>query len=176
MLGDGPQHGYQIIRQLRDRFQGRYTPSAGSIYPRLRQLQEEGLIEAREEQDRVVYHLTERGRATVREQADEIQRMDTEIGRMAHEMAADLKSDVRESARNLRQELRDQARGLRQRESAASPYGAELRQQLERLTREWGSVIPPGIPPSQVRAALDETLAMAREHLREALRGPRRPR
>ncbi|MGH7610865.1 MAG: PadR family transcriptional regulator [Candidatus Dormibacteria bacterium] len=176
MLGEGPRHGYQIIRELRDRFQGSYTPSAGSIYPRLRQLQEEGLIAAHQEQGRVVYRITDSGRAALQAQAEELQRMDTEIGRMAHEMVDELKADVRESARHLRQELRDQSERLRRAPGGPpTAYGPELRRRLERLSQEWGRVIPEGLPKGEVLQALEETLEMAKEHLREALGHPHKP-
>ena len=42
LLADGPKHGYELIRLLADRFQGRYAPSAGTIYPRLQRLEAEG--------------------------------------------------------------------------------------------------------------------------------------
>ncbi len=44
LLAEAPQHGYGIIQSLTDRTGGTYTPSAGTIYPRLAKLEEEGLV------------------------------------------------------------------------------------------------------------------------------------
>lgn len=38
LLKEGPKHGYDIIQALTDRFGGTYSPSAGSVYPRLAKL------------------------------------------------------------------------------------------------------------------------------------------
>lgn len=39
LLADSPRHGYEVIRLLEERFQGRYAPSAGTVYPRLAKLE-----------------------------------------------------------------------------------------------------------------------------------------
>jgi DNA-binding PadR family transcriptional regulator len=41
---DGPANGYQLIQGLSARTDGMWTPSPGSVYPTLSQLQDEGLI------------------------------------------------------------------------------------------------------------------------------------
>ena len=41
---DPGMHGYELIQALGDRFGGTYSPSAGTIYPRLAKLEEEGLV------------------------------------------------------------------------------------------------------------------------------------
>ncbi|MHB1912870.1 MAG: PadR family transcriptional regulator, partial [Acidimicrobiales bacterium] len=35
LLDESPRHGYDLIRLIEDRFLGMYTPSAGTVYPRL---------------------------------------------------------------------------------------------------------------------------------------------
>ncbi|WP_449373430.1 PadR family transcriptional regulator [Arthrobacter psychrolactophilus] len=62
VLEEGPRHGYEIIRALSDRFGGTYSPSAGTVYPRLSKLQEEGLLETTLDGRRTVYSLTDAGR------------------------------------------------------------------------------------------------------------------
>jgi hypothetical protein len=44
LLEAGPKHGYELIKALSERFGGTYSPSAGTIYPRLGKLEEEGLV------------------------------------------------------------------------------------------------------------------------------------
>jgi DNA-binding PadR family transcriptional regulator len=38
LLESGPKHGYELIKALSERFGGTYSPSAGTIYPRLGKL------------------------------------------------------------------------------------------------------------------------------------------
>ena len=44
LLAEGPKHGYELIRLLENRFLGLYAPSAGTIYPRLARLENEGQV------------------------------------------------------------------------------------------------------------------------------------
>jgi DNA-binding PadR family transcriptional regulator len=65
VLADESMHGYQLMQAIADRTGGRWHPSAGSIYPNLQQLEDEGLISGRDQDGRRVYALTDAGRATV---------------------------------------------------------------------------------------------------------------
>lgn len=71
VLAEQPMHGYQIIQELGQRSGGLWRPSAGSIYPTLQLLADEGLIESTETAGKKVFSLTEAGRAAVEELADE---------------------------------------------------------------------------------------------------------
>lgn len=72
LLAEQPLHGYQIIQLIDERSGGLWRPSAGSIYPALQQLEDEGLVRAEPEDGRRVYHLTEAGRAYVEERRAEL--------------------------------------------------------------------------------------------------------
>lgn len=61
LLESGPKHGYELIRALKERFGGTYSPSAGTIYPRLAKLEEEGLVATRTEGRRTYYSVTPAG-------------------------------------------------------------------------------------------------------------------
>ncbi len=62
VLHSTPMHGYQIMRVLEARTGGRWRPSAGTIYPTLQQLEDEGLVHAEVVDGRKVYNLTDAGR------------------------------------------------------------------------------------------------------------------
>ena len=66
LLAEQPMHGYQIIREIEERSGGSWKPSAGSVYPTLQLLADEGLISAEESNGRKTYALTEAGRARSR--------------------------------------------------------------------------------------------------------------
>lgn len=70
LLALQPMHGYQIIQQIEERSGGSWKPSAGSVYPTLQLLADEGLISAEEAQGRKTYSLTEAGRAVAEESGD----------------------------------------------------------------------------------------------------------
>ncbi len=54
-------HGYEMMQELEQRSGGAWRPSAGSIYPTLQQLEDEGLVRSEEIGDRRRYTLTEAG-------------------------------------------------------------------------------------------------------------------
>lgn len=71
VLAEQPMHGYQIIQELSQRSGGLWRPSAGSIYPTLQMLADEGLIVATETAGKKVFSLTEDGKAAVVDLAEE---------------------------------------------------------------------------------------------------------
>jgi len=74
LLAEGqPWNGYQIIQEISERTEGVWRPSAGSVYPALQQLEDEGLISPAAGEDRKRnYTLTDEGRAYVQAHADEL--------------------------------------------------------------------------------------------------------
>ncbi|MFP7760199.1 PadR family transcriptional regulator [Marisediminicola sp. LYQ134] len=62
LLAEKPMHGYQIIHEIEERSGGSWKPSAGSVYPTLQLLADEGLVSAEESNGRKVYSLTTEGR------------------------------------------------------------------------------------------------------------------
>lgn len=62
---DRPMHGYEMIRELEERSGGAWRPSAGSIYPTLQLLEDEGLVTSTEEDGKRLYSLTDAGREHV---------------------------------------------------------------------------------------------------------------
>jgi DNA-binding PadR family transcriptional regulator len=76
LMAEGEQawNGYQFIQTIADRTDGLWRPSAGSVYPALQQLEDEGLIETATGQDdrRRMYTLTDTGRQYVADHAAEI--------------------------------------------------------------------------------------------------------
>jgi DNA-binding PadR family transcriptional regulator len=55
-------HGYEMIQELEERTGGAWSPSAGSIYPTLQLLDDEGLIEGTEADGKRRFVLTDSGR------------------------------------------------------------------------------------------------------------------
>jgi DNA-binding PadR family transcriptional regulator len=60
-------HGYELIQQIADKTGGVWTPSPGSIYPALQQLEDEGLLAFERVEGRKTATLTDEGRAYVAE-------------------------------------------------------------------------------------------------------------
>jgi DNA-binding PadR family transcriptional regulator len=71
LLDDRSMHGYEMITELEERTGGRWRPSAGSIYPTLQLLEDEGLVSSEELDGRKVYSLTDSGREAAPERTGE---------------------------------------------------------------------------------------------------------
>ena len=61
LLAERPMHGYEMIQELEERTGGAWSPSAGSIYPTLQLLEDEGLIEGTEDRGQAPLHAHRAG-------------------------------------------------------------------------------------------------------------------
>ena len=105
LLTEGPRHGYDIMRDLEQRFSGMYSPSAGTVYPRLAKLEEEGLVERTDEGRKASYRLTDAGREEARLRASEIADLETSLDDSAARMAEEMRTRVLAGAADLRNEI-----------------------------------------------------------------------
>ncbi|HEY1654880.1 MAG TPA: PadR family transcriptional regulator [Candidatus Tumulicola sp.] len=69
LLDEQSRHGYDLMRFLRRKG---WAGGAGSIYPILAALEEEGLIVGRDEGDRRTYEVTDLGRRHLKERASHV--------------------------------------------------------------------------------------------------------
>ena len=61
IINDKPTHGYEIIKTVEHRSNGRWIPSAGSIYPILESLESSGFAQSEEIERKKVYAITPKG-------------------------------------------------------------------------------------------------------------------
>ena len=94
-LDERPMHGYEVIQALEQKSRGMWRPSAGSIYPTLQLLSDEGLVSSEEVDGRRTYSLTDEGRKVLAEnpaptwdEADDADAKQPDIRRLAMELAA----------------------------------------------------------------------------------------
>ncbi|HKE50202.1 MAG TPA: helix-turn-helix transcriptional regulator, partial [Actinomycetes bacterium] len=114
LLDDGPKHGYEVIRLMEDRTLGMYAPSAGTIYPRLQRLEQEGLVRLTQgDGGRKVYELTDAGRAELDRREGELIELEQELRDNIIGVADEIRGEVRDSLRELRDQLKQTARQLR---------------------------------------------------------------
>jgi DNA-binding PadR family transcriptional regulator len=71
LLSERPMHGYEMIKELESRTDGAWKPSAGSIYPTLQLLEDEGLIRGTDEDGKRRFELTDEGTAAHAERTAE---------------------------------------------------------------------------------------------------------
>ena len=181
LLDESPRHGYDVIRQLEDRFMGLYAPSPGTIYPRLQRLEAEGLVTQSQEGGRKVYQITEAGREELRRRQDELDHLETEIRSSVHYLAGEIREEVRGTVHDLKQELKQAAREIRRQQRHenrsrrdwydADPAAPRLERKLRDLLAGTDQLIHRAhLTEAQIRecaAILDETFERIREVLRD---------
>jgi DNA-binding PadR family transcriptional regulator len=113
LLADHPMHGYEVIQALGDRFGGTYVPSAGTVYPRLAKLEEEGLVTKSADGRKTVYAITDAGRAELDARADEIAAVENGVNDSVKSLADGVRASVGEAMRSLRADLAASAQGPR---------------------------------------------------------------
>jgi len=151
LLADHPMHGYELIQALGDRFGGTYVPSAGTVYPRLAKLEDDGLVTKTTDGRKTVYAITDAGRAELAARADEIATVESGVSDSVKSLADGVRASVGEAMRSLRADLAaaaespatgsaeepvsvpsDSARALRELEMALSSFRQQVRADLRR--------------------------------------------
>jgi len=67
-----PLHGYQIIKRIKEYTLGVIAPTAGALYPTLKELEGKGLVrgEWKPEERKKIYYITEEGKEAFKEAAE----------------------------------------------------------------------------------------------------------
>jgi len=155
LLVDRPMHGYEIIQALGDQSGGTYSPSAGTIYPRLGKLEEEGLVTKEADGRKTVYAITDAGRAELTAREPELDGIESEFTDSVRRLADEVRASVNDAMRTLRADLAAAAREARA-EAAPRPMPQDERSSTRSRVNE-------------ADAALTEFRAEVRGELRSAL-------
>jgi DNA-binding PadR family transcriptional regulator len=191
LLDESPKHGYELIQALGDRFGGTYIPSAGTIYPRLSKLEEEGLVSKSTDGRKTVYSITDAGRGQLRSRANELGDIEDEVTDSVRRLANEVRTSVNDAMRSLRADLAAAAQDARQdsREAGKTVRGdtagpriqsrsnlqdaeiliADFRHQMRSELREWmshGDLAAETI--SVLKTELEEVRKAVTESLRRA--------
>jgi DNA-binding PadR family transcriptional regulator len=70
LLKEKPRHGYEVIKALEEKMGGCYTPSAGTVYPTLQLLEDQGYIKGVDTDGKKVYQITPEGEAFLEDNRD----------------------------------------------------------------------------------------------------------
>lgn len=106
LLDEKPRHGYEIIKELEERSGGRYTPSAGAIYPTLTMLEDLGYAVATpEDGGKKVYAITDAGRAHLAENRPAVDELFDRVGQIGDAVFGDTVRPAREAMIGLAREF-----------------------------------------------------------------------
>ncbi|WP_419703947.1 PadR family transcriptional regulator [Promicromonospora sp. NFX87] len=200
LLLDGPRHGYELITELTRRFGGTYRPSAGTIYPRLARLEEEGLVRRSVPGSgagaqggphgspgspgagrKATYELTPAGRAEIDARLDDVRRLERSVAETVRSLADEVRADVRDTMRGLRAELAAAAQEVRTRPrpgAAPDPRRTQsnsLRHDAEAVLQRFRNDVLADLREADVAGTVSaltvETLRTVLDSARSAIRG-----
>jgi DNA-binding PadR family transcriptional regulator len=160
LLNEGPRHGYEVIRALEERFNGLYSPSAGTVYPRLAKLEEEGLVERTDDGRKATYAITNAGRAEVARRELDLADLQQDLDHSVRELAQQVRQRVHGATNDLRTELKEAAKQAR---ANATPAGASYE-------RAWPSPGGPGRSGPTTAHDIESAINAFRFEVREAVR------
>ncbi|MDQ1123622.1 PadR family transcriptional regulator [Microbacterium trichothecenolyticum] len=134
LLDEAPRHGYDLMQALTDRTGGTYSPSAGTIYPRLAKLEEEGLVTKTVDGRKTVYEITDAGRTEVADRSGDLEGIRAGLADSVRLIADEVRGSVRDAMRSLRADLAAAARDERDHSPSvpADDTRARSREQLSR--------------------------------------------
>jgi DNA-binding PadR family transcriptional regulator len=141
MLGEAPMHGYELMKRLEERSGRIYRASAGTIYPTLQQLEDEGLVSSEMQDGKKVYRLTDAGQ-------QELERNDEAV-----------------------RAIWRRARRWQDWRGAFDPDAAEIRGPAERLVKEAFRAVAGGLATHQRLERVREILQRALREVEELSRG-----
>jgi DNA-binding PadR family transcriptional regulator len=113
LLAESPKHGYELIQALEQRFGGTYVPSAGTIYPRLSKLEEEGLVTKASAGRKTIYSITDAGKRELHDREGELGGIEDEVTDTVRRLADEVRSSVNQAMKSLRADLAAAAREAR---------------------------------------------------------------
>jgi DNA-binding PadR family transcriptional regulator len=126
-------HGYEMIKEIEERSKGAWTPSAGSIYPTLQMLEDEGVIKGEEVEGKRRFTLTEEGAAARQEKAGEEAPWDA-----VRADAGVAQAELRDSTQKLHHAISQAFR------AADDPQRQRVAELLDRTRREVYAILAEG--------------------------------
>ncbi|MEO8285528.1 MAG: PadR family transcriptional regulator [Chloroflexota bacterium] len=146
-LKDGPKHGYEIIKTMEEKTQGRYSPSPGTLYPTLQYLEDLGWVRSDQEADRRVYNLTDSGRTELTARSEMVDGFWSRFGDRTP-WGANM-HEIKFAADALKDLMRTTGEGLRSAAFARDTETAlKIRQALERSENEIRTILAQSATPS----------------------------
>lgn len=75
LIKERPRHGYDVIKAIEEKFQGFYSPSAGSVYPILQELEDQDFVTSSQASGKKIYSITKDGEQELKVNKDKFSDM-----------------------------------------------------------------------------------------------------
>jgi len=138
LLAEKPRHGYEVIKELEERFAGAYAPSAGTVYPTLSLLEELGYATVTpEEGGKKIYTITDEGRRYLEENRSAVDDIFERIAELGASFLSDGMVEINRAMGTVgKATYASASRYFREKEKVA-----KVREVLERAAREIDEIV-----------------------------------
>jgi DNA-binding PadR family transcriptional regulator len=142
LLSKKPHHGYEIMKEIKERTRGFWKPTAGGMYPILKDLQNSGYIQgewdAKTRRRKRIYKITESGRTVLkRALAKENQLADTMRNLFAEYMKGVLEVDTQlDSTLSIPRPLAELLKETNEKEEDTVRRLEEQRRQIQDMIKQ----------------------------------------
>ena len=137
LLKEQPRHGYDVIKALEERMAGCYTPSAGTVYPTLQMLEDQGLVRAEESDGKRIYHITPAGEALLEERRDQLDEIIDRVKETVRDFAGGAMGDLNRAFGQLASRTFREAFRRGPGDPAVRRVAEILKRAAEEIDREW---------------------------------------
>ncbi|HEU4892676.1 MAG TPA: PadR family transcriptional regulator [Vicinamibacterales bacterium] len=109
IIKDKPRHGYDVIKGIEEKFHGLYAPSAGSVYPILQALEDQGFVTSSQEGGKKIYSITADGKKELKENKDKLSEMREHLRRHVNDLGGyrDLMGEMGQTMQFVSGKLRE---------------------------------------------------------------------
>lgn len=141
LLAEKPRHGYEIIKELEEKFGGAYAPSAGAVYPTLSLLEDLGYATVTpEEGGKKTYTITDEGRRYLEQNRSSVDDIFERIAELGASFLSDGMTEINRAMAVVgRAAYGPAGRYFRDKERVA-----KVREILERAAREIDEIVGRG--------------------------------
>ncbi len=134
-----PMHGYEIMNNIKEEFNGLYYPSPGTIYPTLQMLEEQGLIKVNHKDGKKIYEITKQGKEFMKENKSKVSVIlkgikESKILPIMKELSGELRSIGKELFTLATLTAKEESSKLRKRVSATNKI---LKEAMKKIREEW---------------------------------------
>lgn len=137
LLKEQPRHGYDVMKALEERLGGCYTPSAGTVYPTLQLLEDQGLVRAVEEEGKKVYHITPAGEELLNSRRDELEEIIARVRETVRDLAGGAMGDLHRAFGQVVSRTFPEAYRRGRADIGLRRVAEILRRTAEEIDREW---------------------------------------
>ena len=157
-LSRKPRHGYEIMKEIKERTAGFWRPTAGGIYPILQNLEESGYVEgewdAHQRRKRKTYRITDIGRPVLQKALARQNQIAENMGDLFGEFmedVLDVKSTARPAVPNLFSAFLEERKGkpedavvvLERKRGQIEDLIENLQNELHMINRRLAKMEPP---------------------------------